>query len=135
MQLSKRGEQWQEFSAKVLDHIENYTVPQYGDAPDDQAEGWTFDQCMESIQRYKNRAGSNARPGEEGRDLLKIAHYACLASGKLDVKEVFTPYKSWDYCKHVKCVNLGNKELCEFHCSVYEFHQYLKNNNQIREEE
>ncbi len=84
MSRSNRGEQWDIFADKVLEHIENYTVPQYGDDPDDQVEGWTAEQCIESIQRYINRFHRNARgPEERLRDMKKIAHYACLAYDKL----------------------------------------------------
>lgn len=30
---AQRTKDWNEFATKVADHIENYTVPQYGDAP------------------------------------------------------------------------------------------------------
>ena len=32
---AQRTKDWNEFAAKMADHIENYTVPQYGDAPND----------------------------------------------------------------------------------------------------
>ena len=35
MPLSKRGQAWAIFSDMVAEHIENYTVPQYGDDGDD----------------------------------------------------------------------------------------------------
>lgn len=37
---AQRTKDWNEFAAKVADHIENYTVPQYGDAPNDNVEAW-----------------------------------------------------------------------------------------------
>ena len=77
--MSKRGEQWTKFSGMVLDHVENYTVPQYGDFPHDQAEGFSIPDIVLNIRRYLNRAESNARGRAEAkRDCLKIAHYACL---------------------------------------------------------
>ena len=39
---AQRTKDWNEFAAKVADHIENYTVPQYGDAPNDNVESWSF---------------------------------------------------------------------------------------------
>lgn len=81
---TKRGQQWQQFSDEVLKHIEFYTVPQYGDAPNDQIENWTAEQCAMQIGKYAARFGRNARPDQERLDLLKIAHYAALALDKLE---------------------------------------------------
>ena len=33
--MTKRGMEWAEFQLDVLSHIEDYTVPQYGDKGDD----------------------------------------------------------------------------------------------------
>ena len=77
--VSLRGLDWLEFSAKVLDHIEVYTVPQYGDKGEDVATDYTMEVIAGNIGRYQARMGSNSRPGEEHRDLIKIAHYASLA--------------------------------------------------------
>ena len=82
--MSRRGDEWEDFSDLVWQHVENYTVTQYGDAPDDFAEDYSPGLCVEHILRYARRFGSNQRPGERLRDLLKIAHYACLAHGKLE---------------------------------------------------
>lgn len=81
--LSNRGKEWEEFSALVLDHIETYTVPQYGDAPDDQVEEWSADECVMTIRKYGARFKKNSREGQDVSDLMKIAHYACLAHGKI----------------------------------------------------
>jgi len=76
---------WAQFSAIVLDHIENYTVPQYGDLPDDNASTWTIADCLKQIQKYANRMGKNQRGENDGRlDLLKICHYCCIIWGKLE---------------------------------------------------
>ena len=80
-----RQQEWQDFSKKVEDHIVNYTIPQYGDHPNDQLTNWKFEDCITSIKRYANRATSNSRGAEETkRDMLKIAHYACVALSKLN---------------------------------------------------
>jgi len=73
--------EWRTFSREVRQHIEDYTVPQWGDKPDDQlSTDWTEADCMLAIKKYANRAGKNSRgPVEDQRDLLKIAHYACVA--------------------------------------------------------
>jgi hypothetical protein len=81
--MSNRGEDWQKFSAEVLDHIENYTVPQYGDKPDDQVSEWTADDFATTLRRYCARIGKNMREGEQDRDFLKIAHYAQMAAAVL----------------------------------------------------
>jgi hypothetical protein len=77
--LSKRGKEWNNFSRIVARHIEGYTVPQYGDAPDDQASKFSEQDIIANIRRYVNRMESNARgPEEAQRDLLKIAHYCAM---------------------------------------------------------
>ena len=76
---SKRGQQWQDFSNNVFEHVEDYTVPQYGDAPNDQVANWDEGQIITQIEKYVGRLRTNARgPEEAARDLLKIAHYSCL---------------------------------------------------------
>lgn len=76
--------QWRVFAKRVEDHIRVYTVAQYGDAPDDEVEKWTAEQCVLAIQKYTKRFGSNMRGEAESlRDMLKIAHFACLAYDKL----------------------------------------------------
>lgn len=81
--MSNRGQQWQEFNINVFRHIEEYTVLQYGDYPKDQVTSWSVEECMNQIKKYANRAGRQARSGQELLDLLKIAHYAQLAYHKL----------------------------------------------------
>lgn len=75
-----RGSEWLQFAKAVQDHIDRYTVPQYGDGPTDQVEEFSVGDIATSIKRYANRMGTNARGDAEAeRDLLKIAHYACIA--------------------------------------------------------
>jgi hypothetical protein len=82
--MSNRGEEWEDFSGVVEMHIENYTVKQYGDSPDDQVEGWTAGECMKAISKYANRFATQRRGRLETlRDLVKIAHFACIAYQKL----------------------------------------------------
>lgn len=86
--LSKRGGEWVKFSNEVLTHIETYTVPQYGDKGTDVISNWTKDQCMEAIYKYYKRHNTNQRKGQDYLDLLKVAHFACVASNKLVNEEV-----------------------------------------------
>lgn len=82
--MSNRRSEWNAFSYLVGCHIDDYTVPQYGDMPDDQLTEYTFDDCIKQMAKYCNRAKTNARgPEEMKRDMLKIAHYACVARSKL----------------------------------------------------
>jgi hypothetical protein len=82
--VSRRGRDFLAFAEKVFRHIEDYTVKQYGDAPNDQVEEWTPEQCMRQIGKYVARFESNARGEQEKfRDLVKVAHYAQLAWLKL----------------------------------------------------
>lgn len=77
--LSNRANEWLRFSDLMVSHIESYTVPQYGDTPGDQAEGWSAEDCFKSIERYLNRRNSQSREGQELMDIKKMAHYLCLA--------------------------------------------------------
>jgi len=76
---SKRGKAWLEFSSLVLQHIEEYTVPQYGDEGDDLADDYEPEDALRNITKYVKRFGKNARPAEQTRDFVKIAHYAQIA--------------------------------------------------------
>ena len=73
-------EMWREFASAVEAHIRDYTIPQYGDWPDDQMSTFTDEDIKTAIARYENRRGKGARGIEEEiRDCLKIAHYyQCL---------------------------------------------------------
>jgi len=75
-----------EFRQKVADHIEQYTVPQYGDKGKDYATGYTPSYCASQILKYRHRFGTNAREGQQEIDLMKIAHFACLAFFKMGNK-------------------------------------------------
>jgi hypothetical protein len=81
--FSNRCKEWQAYSAIVGAHIELYTVPQYGDAPDDQASGFSEQDIAANIRRYMNRLETGVRgPVEAQRDLLKIAHYCAVLHTK-----------------------------------------------------
>jgi len=82
-ELSNRGLQWVEFSNKVLNHIETYTVPQYGDKPCDSVSEWNSKECFVNINKYIKRFGNNSRDNQEFLDMIKIAHYACLTHDKM----------------------------------------------------
>lgn len=82
--LSNRGKAWLIFSELVLEHIENYTVPQYGDAPDDEVEDWTADQCAKAIKKYSARHGKNQRSGNDKLDMLKAAHFSQICHDKIE---------------------------------------------------
>lgn len=78
-----RGREFCFFAGQVLDHVDGYTVPQYGDGPHDNVEGWSEEDIKKALERYVRRMGKNARGDQEAeRDLLKIAHYACIAWSK-----------------------------------------------------
>ena len=87
-QLSNRGQHWQKFCPAMLDHIENYTVKQYGDYPHDQLTDFSDEEIVSSMKRYLNRAGRGQRGlAEEARDMLKLAHYASVRYARLAAKE------------------------------------------------
>jgi len=81
--VSERGKEWIEFSDKVLNHIENYTVPQYGDKGSDNVTDYSANDCVLQSRKYAARFGKNQREGQDALDLLKSAHYNCLAWTKL----------------------------------------------------
>lgn len=100
---AQRTKDWNAFAAKVADHIENYTVPQYGDAPNDNVESWSAQDCIAQVQKYAARFGNNQRTGQEELDLMKIAHYAQLALGKLKQKP-FNDETAIEYLRAGKAV-------------------------------
>jgi len=83
MSTSERGKDWKAFSDKVLNHIEIYTVPQYGDKGDDIATEYSSADCIKQVKKYAARFGTNSRPGQEELDLLKMAHYIQMAAEAL----------------------------------------------------
>lgn len=81
---SLRHDDFLNFSLDVLNHIESYTVPQYGDKGSDQMTTASLEDIQHDMKRYINRMLSNARGKEETkRDMLKIAHYAQIARDKM----------------------------------------------------
>lgn len=85
---SNRRDHWNRFALSVGQHIDNYTVPQYGDYPDDQIEGFSIDDFRTNLMRYTNRIGKGVRGKEESlRDCFKIAHYAQMLFRRLSKEE------------------------------------------------
>jgi len=75
--ISIRGKNWEVFSQLVAEHIEDYTVPQYGDYPHDQLTEFTIQEVVMNMKRYLNRAETSQRGDEDKlRDCFKLAHYA-----------------------------------------------------------
>jgi hypothetical protein len=76
--MSNRLEMWREFSEHMEEHIETYTVPQYGDYPEDQMTSFSTHDIVQNMKRYLNRSDSNQRGYKEGLlDCMKLAHYSC----------------------------------------------------------
>ena len=90
---TNRGKHWKRFAAAVLDHIESYTVPQYGDSPDDLIETWAPDQCIKALEKYIQRFGKNQRLNQEVLDMLKIAHLAQITYRKLMQTDINTDFE------------------------------------------
>ena len=83
-----RANEWRMFSYLVEQHVTNYTIPQYGDAPNDEVAAWTPEMCALAMQKYTKRFSSSLRGKEETRrDMLKIAHFACLTYWKLKERD------------------------------------------------
>ncbi|MGE3550580.1 MAG: hypothetical protein AB7I29_11870 [Geobacter sp.] len=87
MEMTNRGKEWQDFAGEVFEHVNNYTVPQYGDKPDDQLEEWTVEDCIKQVQKYLNRYDKNVRPGQQDMDFKKAAHYLQVAASKHKERE------------------------------------------------
>lgn len=82
-----RSVEWLRFAKEVLEHIETYTVPQYGDKGSDQCSEFNDTDFITQMKRYLNRYGKNAREGQEKLDLLKNAHYSCMLHAKLTERD------------------------------------------------
>lgn len=77
--MTNRGQEWGKFSALVAAHVDGYTVPQYGDAPDDAVSRFSEHNIAMNLRRYVNRLETSQRgQAEAQRDLLKIAHYCAI---------------------------------------------------------
>lgn len=89
--VSIRRYMWEVFSGIVQMHIEEYTIPQYGDYPNDNLTTFSAEDCLTNISRYAARLKSNSRGKDETlSDLLKIAHYASIAYLKMrDYEKLF----------------------------------------------
>lgn len=75
--------EWLDFSTIVREHVVYYTIPQYGDKPKDMISTWSVDDCLMAISRYVTRSKVSKRGELESlRDLVKIAHYACITFSK-----------------------------------------------------
>jgi len=84
--MSKKGEKWKKAAEAVLDHVENYVVPQYGDDGQDPATDYDFEDCCKQAERYLRRRKSNSRPGQERRDILKTIHWLSIALEKQEME-------------------------------------------------
>lgn len=84
---SLRAEDYAAFSKKVVSHIDNYTVPQYGDRSNDNVEDWTSEDCFKQVEKYLKRRNSSQREGEKELDILKAAHYLQLGFSKLSIDQ------------------------------------------------
>lgn len=102
-----RLEQWRKFSALVEDHINAYTLQQYGnDEGNEQIDHFTVDDCWENINRYYNRRKSAVRGEKERlRDPLKVAHYAQFIHDKLmQDSEPDHDERHWALCNAIENV-------------------------------
>ena len=81
---SNREVEFYHFAMVVQGHIDRYTIPQYGDYPNDPVEDWTAEECLLAIQKYAKRHKVEQRGRIETlRDIAKIAHFACLTFDKM----------------------------------------------------
>ena len=83
MAKSRRRLQFELFAEKVGKHIDDYTVPQYGDEGEDLCTDYTAEHCFKQVEKYLKRRGKNSRPGQDQLDIIKMVHYLQMASSKL----------------------------------------------------
>ena len=79
---SERAKQFQSFAHSVVAHIEQYTVPQYRDAPNDQISEWTIEECLKAVSKRLARYGRQSREGQQELDFKKMAHEIQIAATK-----------------------------------------------------
>lgn len=82
--ISEKSISWLDFCSEVVDHIEDYVVPQYGDKHEDECAEYSVEDCIKQIKKYATRNGRNSRQAQDQLDLIKIAHYAQMAWDKLE---------------------------------------------------
>ena len=73
--MYKQTQKWIAFSDNVVEHINNYVVPQYGDEDTEPAKEYDLDDCIKQAERYLRRAKTNQRPEGLERDMRKAAHW------------------------------------------------------------
>ncbi len=107
--MSKREEQWKEFSDVVAEHMRNYTVPQYGDVGEDEITNYSVEDCVNHISRYSKRYGTQSREGQQELDFMKIAHYAQCAWDKQKKGMVVYPiyHLSYSEKQNYEYIELG----------------------------
>lgn len=99
-ETSERGKEWLSFSEKVTNHVEKYTVPQYGDKPNDPINDWEVKDCIRDIKKRLERHGKNQREGQDSLDFIKIAHVSGVAYMKLTENNKNNKNNKWEKIKN-----------------------------------
>ena len=81
-EYAQRSLDWIKFASKVLAHIEEYAVPQYGDKGKDQITDWTVEECLKAVSKRVARYGRQSREGQQELDFLKMVHEVQIAWDK-----------------------------------------------------
>jgi len=90
IEISKKSAAFVKFSKEVVQHIEDYVVPQYDDLPDAHVDGMSMEEMKGKLSSYVQRIGKvQIHRGIEGakQDCLKIAHFAQYVHTKLEEQE------------------------------------------------
>jgi hypothetical protein len=96
--MSLREQDWLEFSDRVAKHLREYTVPQYGDKPDDEISRYSVEVCVEAVAKYAKRYDKQSRQGQQELDFVKMAHYAQCAWEKYNkIPVIHAAYKLIPY--------------------------------------
>lgn len=88
--ISEKSFDFSKFAKEVINHIETYVVPQYGDLPDAHIDSMTTEQLKGKLSSYVQRIDKvQIHRGIEGakQDCLKIAHFAQYVYSKLEDQE------------------------------------------------
>jgi len=140
-ECSVRGNNWSEFAFEVFAHIEEYTIPQYGDKGLDQVTGWIVEDCLKAVKKYASRYGTNQRPGQQKLDFLKMAHFIQLACEKFEELPVEKPHHiyiameegSFATCSNCyDIVNVGDNFCSNCGVKFYEYYNELENNKIVK---
>ncbi len=79
--MSNRLDDWLLFGGYVSKHIEEDTIPEYGDKGNDRATELTIHDLLKDCDKYIKRYGKVTKERQE-KDFYKMVHCVCMAWDK-----------------------------------------------------